>query len=113
MKLPHPNQIIVPQAKVVDYLLSLTHPEGQSKALFLTHFGSTTDAWNVLAEALRQHAAEHEVTNEEASPFGTRYVVEGILQTPSGRTPRVRSILFTDTGKDVPRFVTAYPLAGD
>ncbi len=113
MKLFHLDQIAVPQAKLVDYLLSHTHPEGRSKARFFRRFGFTPETWDVLADALRRHAAEHEITKEEASPFGTRYVVEGILQTPSGRTPRIRTIWFIDIGAKVPRFVTAYPLAGD
>lgn len=113
MKLPHLDQVSVPQSKIVDYLLSPTHPEGRSKALFFARFGFTLEACDFLADALRRHAAEHEVAKEETSPFGTRYVVEGILRTPSGRTPRIRAVWFIDGGANVPRFVTAYPLAGD
>lgn len=39
-------------------------------------FGFSIEAWEVLAEALRRHAAEHKVTKIETSPFGTRYVIE-------------------------------------
>jgi hypothetical protein len=30
---------------------------------------------------------------------------------PDGRTPTIRSVWFIETGEEVPRFVTAYPLA--
>lgn len=73
-------------------------------------FGFTTDAWYVLANALRKHIADHEVAKVEDSPFGTRYVVNGIMKTPDGRAPTVRSVWFIETGEDVPRLVTAYPL---
>ncbi|MGH3976576.1 MAG: DUF6883 domain-containing protein [Pseudonocardiaceae bacterium] len=29
-----------------------------------------------------------------------------------GRTPSIRSVWFLESGQDVPRFVTAYPLKG-
>ena len=64
----------------------------------------------MLADALRHHAAEHEVAREEPSPFGTRHVIEGIMVTPSGRTPRVRSVWFIDEEDGVRRLVTAYPI---
>jgi hypothetical protein len=46
----------------------------------------------------------------EASPFGTRYVIEGIISTPDGRAPFIRAVWFIETGEQIPRFVTAYPL---
>ena len=110
MTLPGIERAVIPRRKVVDYLLSPTHPEGRGKAAFFRHFGFRPEAWDVLAGALRRHAAEHEVAREEPSPFGTRYVVEGIMETPSGRTPRVRSVWFIDEEDGVPRLVTAYPL---
>lgn len=110
MKLPYVAQASVPKRKITDYLLSATPPEGRGKAAFFYRFGFTPESWTVLAEALMAHAAEHEVAHMEASPFGTRYVVEGTIATPSGRMPRIRAVWFV-AGDDVPpRFVTAYPL---
>jgi hypothetical protein len=91
---------------------SLTHDGDQDKANFFKRFGFTTEAWEILAQALRQRAAQHEIAKIEPSPFGNRYVIEGFLQTPSGRTPQVRAVWFIDTGETAPRFVTAYPLKG-
>jgi len=65
-----------------------------------------------LAEALRLHAATHELGRVEESPFGTRYVVEGPLVTPDGRNPPVRSVWFIEAGEDTPQLVTVYPLRG-
>jgi hypothetical protein len=42
--------------------------------------------------------------------FGPRYVVEGELDTPVGRGPRVRSVWQFDSGTIAPRLITAYPL---
>lgn len=56
------------------------------------------------------HAAEHDVARAESSPFGTRYVVEGIMNAPDGRAPLIRSIWFIERAETIPRFVSAYPL---
>src|SRR5216684_4451766 len=110
MKLPQYELALIPREKITDYLLSETHPDGRHKAGFFTLFGFVPEFWETLAEALRQHAAAHEVARVENSPFGTRYVVEGIIATPSGRTPLLRSVWFIRDGEEMPRFVTAYPL---
>jgi hypothetical protein len=110
LKLPHHNEAVIPEAKIVDYLLSPTHQTGGGKAGFFTLFGFSRNVWEELADALKEHAVNHEVTRVEASPFGTRYIVEGRLKTPTGRTPYVRVVWFTETGEDIPRLVTAYPV---
>ncbi len=110
MKLPNYEHAVVPKAKITEYLLSSTHREGRSKAKLFTRFGFSASAWEVLAAALLRHAADHEVAKVEASPFGSRYVVEGILYAPDGRTPAIRSVWFIETGEHIPRLATAYPL---
>lgn len=57
-----------------------------------------------------QHAADHEVAKIEDSPFGTRYIVEGLIYGLDARTAVIRSVWFIEIGEDVPQFVTAYPL---
>ncbi len=110
MKLPNRENAIVPQVKIVDYLLSATHPIGREKAEFFTRFGFSPDEWEIFAEALLQHASEHEVGTIETSDFGTYYVVEGSLESPDGRNPQVRVVWFVDKGQDIPRLASAYPL---
>jgi len=112
MKLPNLERAVVPRERVVDYLLSTTHRDGRHKAVIFIRFGFEVDNWRVLAEAHVRHAKEHEVAKEEDSPFGTRYAVEGIMVMADGRTALMRTVWFIDTGTDVPRFVTAYPLRG-
>ncbi len=109
MKLPNYEQAIVPQAKITEYLLSLSHEDGRSKARFFLSFGFSLERWQTLAGALLAHAANYEVAKIEPSPFGLRYVIEGIISAPDGRTPHIRVVWFIETEKDRPRFVTAYP----
>jgi hypothetical protein len=110
MKLPNFERAVVSQEKVIDYLLSDTHHDGRHKAVFLKRFGFRVEEWEGLALALREHAAEHDITGVEVSRYGQRYVIEGSLRSPDGRNPLIRSIWFMEAGEDTPRFVTAYPL---
>ncbi len=112
MNLPNYALAVVPERKIIEYLLSLTNRDGRSKAAFFMRFGFTIDDWEGLADALRRHAAEHEVIVVEDTPFGTSYVVEGSLTAPDGRSPQVRVVWFIETGESIPHLVTAYPLKG-
>ena len=110
MKLPHYEMAVVPRAKVTDYLLSPSHPDGRGKARFSRSFGFSVESWEIFAEALLCHAADHEVARAETSPFGTRYVVEGIISTPDSRAPLIPAVWFVEAREQIPRFATAYPL---
>ncbi|MBI1864487.1 MAG: hypothetical protein HYR98_01920 [Nitrospirae bacterium] len=110
MKLPNAGNAVVPAEKMIGYLLSFSHPDGRGKARFFGRFGFSAEDWQVLASALLAHAANNEVARIEKSPFGNRYVVEGIMEAPDGRRPLVRSVWFIEDGDRTPRFVTAYPL---
>jgi hypothetical protein len=109
MMLPEYASAVVPEQKIVAYLLSFSHPDGQSKANFFSRFGFRADQWQIFADALRQHAAAYEVATLDVTPFGTRYAIEGALMTPDGRNPSVRTVWFIATGDTIPRLVTAYP----
>ena len=68
------------------------------------------EAWEVLAHALRAHGQRHEVKRTKETGFGPRYEVEGELEAPDGRQPRVRTVWQVDDGEIAPRLLTAYPL---
>jgi len=110
MNLPNGDKAQVPQAKITEYLLSLAHEDGRSKAQFFLHFGYSITEWQRLATALQEHAQQHPVTKIEDSPFGKRYIIEGTIKAPDGRTPLVRAIWFIEDETEIPRLVTAYPL---
>jgi len=110
MRLPSAERAVVPQKKVGNYLLNLKHPVGGGKASFFLHFGFQPANWTLLADALRQHVLENEVADSVTDDDGETYLVEGPLETPSGRRPRIRSVWLVETGELAPRFITAYPL---
>ena len=94
MKLPNGAQAVIPERKIEEYLLSLTHRDRHSKAAFFLRFGFTADDREGLADALRRHAADYDVAEREDTPFGTSDAVEGSLLAPDGRSPQVRVVWF-------------------
>ena len=110
MELPNSDQLRVDQAKIVDYLLSESN--GRGKATFFLQFGFRPEQWSVLAEALKVQARGHAVVLAVDSPWGTRYSVEGPIDTPSGRQPRprVRTVWILEVGSEQPRLITAHPV---
>ncbi len=110
MKLPNAHQAVVDRRKIMDYLLSVRHPDGQSKAAFFSSFGFRTAHWGTFADALRAHGGSGTVTGLTESDYGVRYSVDGVIETPDGRNPRVRTVWVIASGDDEPRLVTAHPL---
>ena len=113
MRLLNPDKLVVEREKISDYLLNPAHRYGASKARFFTEFGYRIEAWERLAEALREHGRTHEVARTRETGFGPRYAVEGELNTPDGRRPNVRSVWQMDEGAVAPRLLTAYPLEAE
>ena len=111
--LPKVEAVVVPTEKVRDYLLDLGHPVGGDKAKFFIHFGFQRERWEELAEALRRHARENPVCETKQDAAGTSYVVEGVIQTPSARRPKIRAVWLVKAAGLAPRFITAYPQRHD
>lgn len=110
MRLPGVERAEISETKIVKYLLSTTHRAGKSKASFFMEFGFDPQRWEELARALKQHVMDNEITREEKTTFGTRYVIDGPLKAPDGRWLNIRSAWFVDDEGDTPRFITAHPL---
>jgi filamentous hemagglutinin len=108
MELPELNNAYIETAKITAYLLSEENSSG--KSAFFTAFGFTAAQPETLRQALLAHAQEHDIRRISETVHGTKYIIEGELPTPSGRTPLVRSIWIIDAQQSAPRFVTAYPL---
>lgn len=109
VKLPNADLVVVERHKVLDYLLNVSHPDGAGKARFFFALGFSLENWQDLAESLRRHAQENSAVGVMESPYGKRYVVEGPLKTPGGRTPTVRSVWILERQVLRPRLVTAFP----
>ncbi|MGH7964231.1 MAG: DUF6883 domain-containing protein [Candidatus Binatia bacterium] len=109
MKLPNRENAYIPPPKLITYLLSEAHSVGRAKAGFWRTLGFDEMNLNVLEQALVSLARSEEVKEVVLSPYGVKYVIEGVMQTPAGSIIQVRTVWIIETNQDRPRFVTAYP----
>jgi hypothetical protein len=100
--------LLVKKRKVREYLLSRSHPIGRLKAAFFGTLGFELESLPDLRAALQAHALAGEVVDREATPYGTKYVVEGVLRGPR-RSALVRSVWIHEGSGPVLRLITAYP----
>jgi hypothetical protein len=109
VKLPNAHLAVVEREKVLNYLLNSQHNYGASKAHFFAQFGFLPEKWELLAQALREHGQKHDIAKVTETGFGPRYLIEGELPTPAGRTPCIFTVWQLDKGQLAPRLITAYP----
>ncbi len=91
LRLPHAELAVVPQEKLLGYLLNDEHPTGGPKARFFRQFGFNPESAKVFEEALKRHAVEGRVALTQLNQWALKYIVEEPLQTPDDRNPLVRS----------------------
>ena len=110
MKLPNSDTAYVPEPKLMEYLLSPSHPEGGPKSVLFGSAGYSQANSEALEEVLLRIAHNEEVIKHFHFEFGDKYVVDGALPREHGTEIPLRTVWVIDEGSDAPRFVTAYPL---
>jgi hypothetical protein len=110
MKLPNYEKAHIPANKLSDYLLSESHLIGRIKAKLFRSLGFTKRNAEELERRLLAIAHTVEVKEVIISTYGTKYIIEGMMETPSGNKIAIRSIWIIETGEEIPRLVTAYPV---
>lgn len=109
MKLPNAEQATVDERKVLEYLLSPSHPVGRFKAKFFASIGFSPENWSGFVTELQRLAAEGDAQVIEESEYGRKYVVRGRISGPGVRPVEVESVWIIRAGDDTPRLVTVYP----
>jgi len=109
MQLPNRLQAYIPSEKLHAYLLSETHAVGKAKATFSRALGFNETNAHLLEHGLLTLAHSAPVQEIVPSPHGVKYIIEGVIATPSGTAPRIRTVWILETGEENPRLVTAYP----
>ena len=108
MQLPNADHAVIPPEKITAYLLNESHPRGRGKAALFTRFGFTASQPQAFVTALLSHAKTHSVASSRPAYDGISHAVEGVLLTPDGRNPSVRTVWFAGPAQSFPRLVTAY-----
>ena len=68
------------------------------------------DVRDARMKAREIESAQRTICPETA--FGPRYHVDGIIETPDGRNPKIKTVWQVDIGSNSPRLITAHPLGG-
>ena len=84
-------------------------PIGSLKARVLLAAGFDKTNAELLEQRLLEIAHQQEVSATILSPYGTKYVVAGAIQTPTEATLQLITVWIIDMDQDNPRFITAYP----
>jgi hypothetical protein len=113
VQLPYAEEARVPKAKITEFLLDPEHEYAGPRAAFFIERGFRVEAWELLAEALREHAVSHDVAETADRKGGTNYVIEGRLRIPGGGRTNlpVRTVWKIDMGSWRPRLITAHPVS--
>ena len=109
MNLLNCEKAYVPKHKLINYLLSDTHAVGKTKAKYFRSLGYSKENADQLADALLMIAKSEGVSQEVASRYGTKYIIDGELVTTIGTRVLLRTVWVVESYDERPRFVTAYP----
>jgi hypothetical protein len=110
MRLPKVDTAVVPDDKIAGYLLDADHPAGRHKARFFRSLGFSRSEPETLRAALLKHARNYPVGSCLATQFGLKFLVDGEMHGPGGRSAIMRSVWILDANTEHPRLVTAYPV---
>ena len=108
MKIPNPELAVVTDDKLVNYLLSFSHPVGRFKAAFFAQLGIGVSEVEHLRSCLMK-LTEQDSESTETTEYGQKYVIVGEIRGPSGRTADIVTVWFVPVGQEIAHLVTAYP----
>ena len=83
MKLSHKATIISPE-KLRDYVINVSHPDGESKARFLQSMGYEQHKWKTLEHDLRTQHLTQDAVSGHPSEYGQKYEIRATLMGPNG-----------------------------
>ena len=109
MRLPNGERAFIPPEKLTGYVLSETHPTGQSKARFFRAFGFTAVHAEQLAVQLLALARTADNPIASPSPHGEKDSIVGVITGSDGRRALVQTVWIIEHGDERPRVVPAYP----
>ena len=110
MKLPRANLVVVERSKIVDYLLNADHSQNKGKAAYYKSRGYSCKSWRCLATEIQLLAQTKHVTKSMETSHGMKYIVDGHIDSPSGKPMMVRTVWILPFKQNVPQFVTAVPV---
>lgn len=90
MKVPNSDKVIIPKAKIEDYILSGSHPIGRNKSAFFNSLGFSLENQDDLITELKNIIVNNDLTNVIENAFGTKYVVKGLIITSKKHSKKLQ-----------------------
>lgn len=111
VKLPYRGKSIIKNEKLTGYLLSLTHPEGKSKAKFFRRIGYNESNIIEFEQTLLKIGKSNEVkvVDKKKSKIVVKYTIYGLIDAPNGKQYKVKTVWAIDSGSNIPHLTTAHP----
>ena len=106
-RLPH-HLLYIDPPKLTHFLLNPNHPTKPDHALFLIARKFDPGNPDLLAHALRVHAAHNPVTGARRTSYGINYQVEAPMLLPDGSW-HTMIVIWKDENIRLYELVTAYP----
>ena len=110
MRIPNAERAVVDIRKLRDYCLNPQHNRGKHKArLFTSLLGMNSDDAEELRNILLEAVKTKDAQLGETDAYGQRYTLDFTLNW-RGKQARIRSAWIIETGSDIPKLTTAFPL---
>ncbi|MEM8602955.1 MAG: DUF6883 domain-containing protein [Cyanobacteria bacterium P01_H01_bin.121] len=110
MKLPNPEQAVIPFEKLEGYSLNSNHSEGCHEAIvFRSALGLSIESANELRTALRAALQTGTAIEVQRNAFGQKYQLD-FAMTRNNSTAIIRSVRIVRNNEDFPRLITCYVL---
>jgi filamentous hemagglutinin len=108
LKLPL-DKIIIEVRKLRDYLLNPAHPEGATKAQYLSEMGYNQENYHILEVDLRNQHLTCDVQPGQVSIYGEKFEIVAPLVGPNGKKRTIRSVWMIRKSDTFARLITLIP----
>jgi filamentous hemagglutinin len=108
LKLP-PEKTKIDQRKLRDYLLNPAHPEGATKAQYLSEMGYNQENYHILEVDLRNQHLTCDVQPGKESIYGLKYEILAPLVGPNGKKRLIRSVWMIRKSESFASLITLIP----
>ncbi len=104
-----PEKTNIDPRKLRDYLLNPAHPEGATKAQYLSEMGYNQENYHILEVDLRNQHLICDVQPGKVSIFGVKYEIVAPLVGPNGKKRLIRSVWMIRKSETFARLITLIP----
>ena len=104
-----PDKTNIDPRKLRDYLLNPAHPEGATKAQYLSEMGYNQENYHILEVDLRNQHLTCDVQPGKESIFGVKYEILAPLVGPNGKKRLIRSVWMIRKSDSFASLITLIP----